>query len=547
MEIQDNFKKAFVSLNLSSSGVVGTASNTIDIASSLAISATTTGLIFTLPTPTNTNHNDIVDITNNGVNQFTIYGVDMPANSFATFSCVNSVWQKQVSFNSAGNSNAVISIARGTVDIGDPIPLGARPVSNATNIASATGLDGAGTQARLQINFTTPVTSANYVVNGHLTSISAAGWVNDSSVYWYCVSKSTTGFVIAVREVAGIAQSVTFDFQVLQQSVIAGQTLTAGTGINITNGVVSTSPTSFAGNITAIGQKFPSLTELVFDPALATSPKVRWNAGLDRFEIATIAGTATADITTSINFGTQGTTINGAGGVDGSTQGTPLSLTTTFQVFGDAGLTGIEDRTYNVWLSTGEHYQLNAIRKGTNTTDGWVTFIVNKIGVTTAQILTAGNGISITGGVIATSPAQKVSIAGTVSATLPSSTFTNLTLTPQINLGGATLTATTFTAPRNGNYLFTFSYAGTVTSTSNSYWISQVNVAGTAGAVGSPIGTYRGQLTYVPISVNNYTGGSYSRALPLAANQTVNLQVWQGFAATLSVSGNADTFSITEM
>jgi hypothetical protein len=160
--------------------------------------------------------------------------------------------------------------------------------------------------------------------------------------------------------------------------------------------VLANPSTTLSGNIISILEKGLTLAPITFD-----NLKMRWNAALDRIEVGTVAGTATIDFTERINFGTQGATINGGAGVTGNVQGTPLALSTVYVQIGDGGITGIENRTFNIWTTTGNlHYRVNVLRKGTTTTDGWCTFVVEKIGVTTQTILTAGNGLAINTNVI---------------------------------------------------------------------------------------------------------------------------------------------------
>jgi hypothetical protein len=134
---------------------------------------------------------------------------------------------------------------------------------------------------------------------------------------------------------------------------------------------------------------------------------------------------------------------------------------------------------------------------------------------------------------------QKVEIVGVISGTVPSSAFATLTLgAPTINRGGASIAANTFTAPRTGNYLFTYSYAGNATPTGSGYLIGQITAGGA---------NYSGTLTTVPLGGNNYYGGTNSRTIYLVAGQTAQLKLYQSFIATFSVSGNNDTYSITEL
>ena len=106
-------------------------------------------------------------------------------------------------------------LAKATVLIGDPVAVGARTLANVINVASASGLDGAATVTRMQVVFTTAVSTADYLIQANITSVNPAGYVNDSSLSWVVVSKSTTGFVVVFRETLGVAQNINFDFAVI--------------------------------------------------------------------------------------------------------------------------------------------------------------------------------------------------------------------------------------------------------------------------------------------------------------------------------------------
>lgn len=321
----------------------------------------------------------------------------IPAKSVLEIQSDGTSW-KTIGLNTSnGVSSVPVIVAKGRVDIGDPIPAGARTVTNGVNIASATGLDSAATDARLQVNFSSALTSADYIISGELVSQNAANWGSDNEIVWTVVSKTITGFVISTRELSIlVTESLFFDFQVHQAGVNTSTAYVAGSGISITGNTIAATPSVLSGNIIAIGEKYPSLTEITFG-----NFRMRWNAPSDRYEIATVAGTEVIEWTTMSMYGGQSTVINGGGGMDATTEGTPITATTTFQIIGDAGILGIENRTYNIWSqTTGKHYRVNVLRKGFTFTSGWSTFVVEEIGITSSQILTAGNGISIIGNVV---------------------------------------------------------------------------------------------------------------------------------------------------
>lgn len=152
---------------------------------------------------------------------------------------------------------------------------------------------------------------------------------------------------------------------------------------------------NLSSNIIAVWEKFTSLTEVVFE-----NLRVRRNAPLDRIEIATVTWTIQLERVSSIVYWSQWTVINGWAWVDATFFWSPISLATTFVVLWDAWLTWVENRTYDIWTSTGLHYKINAIRKWTTTTNWWITFVVEKIWITTLNIISASNGARMVGTVV---------------------------------------------------------------------------------------------------------------------------------------------------
>lgn len=74
--VNDAFKKITLYIpNISSSGEIGTAFETVDHYSSFAIDQTTPSRVFTLPAPTDTTWGDDVTIRNIGSVSFTMYGI----------------------------------------------------------------------------------------------------------------------------------------------------------------------------------------------------------------------------------------------------------------------------------------------------------------------------------------------------------------------------------------------------------------------------------------------------------------------------------------
>jgi hypothetical protein len=103
-------------------------------------------------------------------------------------------------------------LARARVDCGDPIPAGARPITAALNVASAIG-GGQTVTTSLTITFTTPITDPDYGIDFTPYCNGAANANNDNTLTWMIRSKTSTGFVLSVRELASVAQNVSVDFQ----------------------------------------------------------------------------------------------------------------------------------------------------------------------------------------------------------------------------------------------------------------------------------------------------------------------------------------------
>ncbi len=149
------------------------------------------------------------------------------------------------------------------------------------------------------------------------------------------------------------------------------------------------------GNLISATKRCLNLEEYVFE-----NLKVRWSSAADRIEIATVSGVLTGDYVSSIHYGAQSLTIVPGAGILANIQGTPLNITTTWQILGDPNIVAVEYREHYIMLTTGERYILTVVRKGTNTTDGYCEFFAEKKGTATNQNLTAGYGIDIVNGVV---------------------------------------------------------------------------------------------------------------------------------------------------
>lgn len=206
-------------------GVIGTAATTVDIGSLFLVTQNTAGQVLTLPAPSNPRNGLYARVVGIGSASFTMYGVGVDANaneSFGDFVWANSAWRSQRTANNSSYEVAVVR-ASGTIDIADPIAAGARPiVAGSFNVASAIGLDSVGTDARMTVTFTAPLSTANYIISGSLRSKVPAAWNTDNDTIWTVVDKSTAGFTMSTRELAGAVQGLFFDFQVVERVTVTG-------------------------------------------------------------------------------------------------------------------------------------------------------------------------------------------------------------------------------------------------------------------------------------------------------------------------------------
>jgi hypothetical protein len=103
-------------------------------------------------------------------------------------------------------------LARARVDCGDVVPSGARSISDAVNVASATG-SGSSINATLTVLYTSPIADVNYGIDVTLSSNNGANIVSHNTVTWIIQSKDVNGFVVNFREWLSVGQDVSIDFQ----------------------------------------------------------------------------------------------------------------------------------------------------------------------------------------------------------------------------------------------------------------------------------------------------------------------------------------------
>jgi hypothetical protein len=115
---------------------------------------------------------------------------------------------------SSAPANLIRCVARGTIDIGDAVALGPRPITNAFNIASAVG-GGSLTNSTLTITFTTPAPLVSYDIWMTLQSniATAANAIQDNTLTTIVQSRTVNGFVVSTREWTSISQNVSLRFR----------------------------------------------------------------------------------------------------------------------------------------------------------------------------------------------------------------------------------------------------------------------------------------------------------------------------------------------
>ena len=201
--------------------------------------------------------------------------------------------------------------ASATIALGDTTPAGARPITNAFNVSSAIGLDGSATTARVQVAFTTPLSSDRYNILGTLQSVNPVSWNSDNTLIWHVVAQSQTGFVISTREVSSVAQNVNFVFDVVARDKILG-----------------TPP------LQSISQEVALNTPVILD-----NIKVAAILPFTGFSIGTVSGTMTVDINATTQYGLNSQLIYGS---SKTAHVMTTALTNPFVWTGDADGNGIQ-------------------------------------------------------------------------------------------------------------------------------------------------------------------------------------------------------------
>jgi hypothetical protein len=115
---------------------------------------------------------------------------------------------------SSAPANLIRCVAKGAIDLGDAVAAGPRTITNAFNVASATG-SGSGTNSTLTVAFTTPAPLVSYDIWMTLQSniATAANAVQDNTLTLLIQSRTVNGFVVSVREWASTTQNVSLRFR----------------------------------------------------------------------------------------------------------------------------------------------------------------------------------------------------------------------------------------------------------------------------------------------------------------------------------------------
>jgi hypothetical protein len=261
------------SANRTASGVLDPAGGTVDVLTVTSIPQTTAGISLTLPAPTNASAGRMFRVMNTGTVNLGVQGFEIAPSRYADYMWTGAAWIfHDLSVTAA---NTVQMMVKGVVRCGDAIAAGARAVTNSYNVASATGLDNSGANARLQVNFTTALPDNDYMILGHFRSFAPGNWINDNDVYWSVVQKNNGNFIISSSEIAGSGQDLLFDFVVLRLNVpVAAPVQSRHVGVS-------------GGN--------PSITFGNF--------VVRYNSASTNLEIATVLGNENISYYSMVAFG----------------------------------------------------------------------------------------------------------------------------------------------------------------------------------------------------------------------------------------------------
>jgi hypothetical protein len=451
MFVNDNLILATSPLTLGASGVIGTAILTVDINTGFSITASAANLVFTLPSPTNTIVGSSIDIYNSGTNSFTMYGINLLPSKFTTFRWDGINW---IASSSTPTPEEIIDVTGVTFPIifpittlpGTPVFTPNTPATLGKLYSISDGTQTVGSKWNGTQYISNPLPAIPNVRYGSGTPLVITGTDKKNDTY---IQNSTGAF---------------------------GGTFIAEW---VYNGTAWDKTSSAVGNIIAI-TPFNSAPETVvsFDGF-----EIKWLASsaatYDGIAIRVISGTRQIKYTStefylasSVHdsgktlYGSDNTYYNIPNAGTLATLSTPafphyFNLTTTFIGMGNPALPNSNHRIImfkdvtNSQLYRITVYKNSATGEVLATQNGTCEIVVEKMGIATNQILTAGTGIAITSGVISstigvgsilnvstatyaaltTDKTIRLTLAGSQTLTLPT---TGLTIGQEYNIVNAT-------------------------------------------------------------------------------------------------------------
>jgi len=487
-----------ITLSLSSSGTIGTAATTVDVAGQINITATSAALTFTLPTPTASTKNRRVVITNSGTtNTFTVNTNLVPLNGALMF-----VWNP--------------SLASPAWElIGSSTMIGA--TSSAAGIGGSVPAPIAGQQNNILLG------NATWSLNTVINDTGTASFVNNNTVSGAAnlYSTTTTG------------------------NMTIGNALTSGT--------IAIGGLAGTGNINLGSSSSSQTVNISSGTGISTT-----NIGIGNSSTINIGTSAGYNNTVSIGntFGTTGVTLSaGSNGINigGIGTVTPINIgvasTTSNIIVGTAQTTGV--------ITIGGTAQTGTITLG-NSSSAQTVNIANGTGAASVNI---GNGSASTTNIGTGAFASTVSIgsstgaattninAGTGGVIIGGTTSTPITLGHSVTTGNITIGQSLTTGQISiGNSSETgviqTSHASTGSLvlgsglTTGSITIGSTTTTGTITVGNSSMG---GVIDLYASTVNISTGGFSSSTVNIGSGNTTAIAINGGTTGTITIGGNSGT------
>jgi hypothetical protein len=400
MKFSDNINIARTSLSSQTGGVISTSALTVDNFSVIEITQVT-GTIFapivcTLPTPFDVTTDVLVEIINVGPGVLSIYGKIIESNRFATFLFSGSnAWVSSAS-NPAPSPFAIPTTTNPNTD---PLADGAKTgkISVGSNLAPGATIDDFGTLT------TRSATTVNNATGAYSVSATQVDLNSMFKLKQITVDCTITIAAPATSLAAGRFLRLHNDETSTKNLIYNARVIEPGRYMDLQwNGTVwANESLPYAGNTILDTQRVPLLsnTPFSFDNYTVTfngsaSPIVGLQYGLSIKQNIALAG-VTMHYNGFISYSGDG--VAGAGVVnDSNLNATPISLSTSDISFGEINMEQqVEIRRYHLYFSTGQHYIFEIIRD-----DTFISATIDKVGISTNQVLSATNGIQLLGGVI---------------------------------------------------------------------------------------------------------------------------------------------------